>query len=246
MSKQLSTERLKLITKPSQEVIRVTKLKSSLLMLAWLTSGRRQLRTKSVDLTPNNRELIEEIINGSITLVKKLLLTNSSKKSRLSGGLIATTKKSPYLMSPLKLHNLSKKLVLHTSHKNRTSPSILIKPSLIITILRLIRRHPIIIIYNKHLLLSSHSLLHNHRLSMSQMRRRTGKLTREKIPQSKTTYVQTRARDPVAIVGVIEKHRSSQYWDEVRRSQKRFHDDDESAREKAERAVLFYPTLTVP
>jgi hypothetical protein len=77
------------------------------------------------------------------------------------------------------------------------------------------------------------------------MRRRTGKLTREKIPQSKTTYVKTRARDPVVIVGVIEKHCSSQHWDEVRRSQKRFHDDDESAREKAERAV-FLPYFDSP
>jgi hypothetical protein len=33
-SKQLSAKRLKLITKPSQEVIRATKLKSSLLILA--------------------------------------------------------------------------------------------------------------------------------------------------------------------------------------------------------------------
>jgi hypothetical protein len=71
------------------------------------------------------------------------------------------------------------------------------------------------------------------------MRRRAGKLTREKIPQSKTTYVQTRARDQVAIVGVIEKHRSSQHWDEARRSQRRSHEDGESAREKEERAVFF-------
>jgi hypothetical protein len=81
MSKQLSTKRLKLIMKLSQEVIRVTKLKSSLLILAWLLSGRRQLRINSVNLMPNSKELIEESINGIITLVKKLLLTNSNKKS---------------------------------------------------------------------------------------------------------------------------------------------------------------------
>jgi hypothetical protein len=34
----------------------------------------------------NSRELIEESINGIITLAKKLLLMNSSKKSRLSCG----------------------------------------------------------------------------------------------------------------------------------------------------------------
>jgi hypothetical protein len=48
----------------------------------------------------NSRELIEESINGIITLAKKLLLMNSSKKSRLSCGLIATAKKSPHLMRP--------------------------------------------------------------------------------------------------------------------------------------------------
>jgi hypothetical protein len=73
------------------------------------------LRTKSIDLTPNNRELIEEIIIGSITLAKKLLLTNSNKKSRLPCGLIATAKKSPQLMSPLKLHNLNRKMILRTA-----------------------------------------------------------------------------------------------------------------------------------
>jgi hypothetical protein len=59
----------------------------------------------------NNRELIEESINSIITLVKKLLLTNSSKKSRLSYGLIVSVKKSPHLMRPLKLHNISRKLI---------------------------------------------------------------------------------------------------------------------------------------
>jgi kynureninase len=102
-SKQLSAKRLKLISKLSQEVIHAMKLKSGLLIHAQLTSGRKQLRTKSVDLTPNSRQLIEESINGSITLTKKLLLMNSNKKSRLFSGLIVTTKKSPHLMSPLKL-----------------------------------------------------------------------------------------------------------------------------------------------
>jgi hypothetical protein len=137
-SEQLSMERLKLITKPSQEVIRAMKLKSSLMIFAWLTSGRRQLRTKSVNLTPNNRELIEESINGIVTLAKKLLLTNCSKKSRLPYELIATTKKSPHLLRLPKLYNLSRESVLHTSHKNQTSLSILIKPSHVSTILRLI------------------------------------------------------------------------------------------------------------
>jgi hypothetical protein len=58
---------------------------------------------------PHNRELIEESINDIITLAKKLLLMNSSKKSRLSCGLIATVKKSPHLMRPLKLHNINRK-----------------------------------------------------------------------------------------------------------------------------------------
>jgi hypothetical protein len=89
---QLSTERFKLITKSSQEVISASKLKSNLLILARLIGGRGQFKAKSVDLEPNNRELIEESINYSITLVKKLLLKNSSKKSRLVSGLMAQEK----------------------------------------------------------------------------------------------------------------------------------------------------------
>jgi hypothetical protein len=188
-SKQLSTERLKLITKPSQEVICAMKLKSSLLILAWMASGRRQLMTKSINLTPNSRELIEESINNIITLAKKLLLMNSSKKSILSCGLIATAKKSQHLMRPLKLYNISKKLILHASHKNRTSLSILIKPSPVSTVLRLIRSKMILIICNKHILLSSSSLLRDHRLNMSQRRRRAGKLAHEELPKSKSTHV---------------------------------------------------------
>jgi hypothetical protein len=122
-------------------------------------------------MMPNSRELIKESINSSITLTKKLLLTYTSKKSRLSSGLIATAKKSPHLMSPLKLHNLSRKTILHTGHKNRTSPSILIKSSPVSTKLRLIQNPTIIIISKKHLLLSSSSLLWNHRLSRTGLSR---------------------------------------------------------------------------
>jgi hypothetical protein len=87
-----------------------------------LISGGRQLRTKSVNLTPNSRELIKENINSIITLAKKLPLMKSSKKSRLSCGLIAILNKNPHLMRPFKLHNISRKSILHTSHKNRTNP----------------------------------------------------------------------------------------------------------------------------
>jgi hypothetical protein len=132
-SKQLGTKRLKLITKPSQKVVGSTKLKCSCLISAGLTSGRRQLRTKSVMLTPNNRKLIKKVLNCSVTLAKKLLLTNSSKIGRLSSRLILLTKKRPHLMSPLKIHSISSKTVLHTSCQNRASSSILIKPSLVCT-----------------------------------------------------------------------------------------------------------------
>jgi hypothetical protein len=74
-SKQLGTKRLKLITKPSQKVIGPTKLKCSCLISVGLTGGRGQLRTKNVKLVPNNRKLIKEILNCSVTLTKKLLLT---------------------------------------------------------------------------------------------------------------------------------------------------------------------------
>jgi hypothetical protein len=38
-----------------------------------------------------------------------------------------------------------------------------------------------------------------------------GKLTCEKIPKAKTTHMLTHARNSVTIVGVIEKHRTSQH-----------------------------------
>jgi hypothetical protein len=83
-SKQLGMKRLKLIMKPSQKVIGPTKLKCSCLISAGLTGGRGQLRAKSVKLAPNNKKLIKEIFNCRVTLVKKLLLTNSSKIGRLA------------------------------------------------------------------------------------------------------------------------------------------------------------------
>jgi hypothetical protein len=46
--KRLGTKRLKLITKPSQKVVGLTKLKCSCLIFAVLTGGRGQLRAKSV------------------------------------------------------------------------------------------------------------------------------------------------------------------------------------------------------
>jgi hypothetical protein len=118
MSKQLDTKRLKLITKPSQKVVGPTKLKRSCLISTGLTGGRGQLRVKSVKLVPNNRKLIKEILNCRVTLAKKLLLTNSSKKGRLPSRLILLMKKSPHLMSPIEIHNISNKMVLHTSCQN--------------------------------------------------------------------------------------------------------------------------------
>jgi hypothetical protein len=114
-SKQLGTKRLKLITKPSQKVVDLTKPKCSRLILTGLASGRRQLRAKSVKLTPNNKKLIKEVLNYSVTLSKKLLLTNSSKIGRLPNRLILLTKKRSHMMNPLKLHNISSKTILHTA-----------------------------------------------------------------------------------------------------------------------------------
>jgi hypothetical protein len=128
-SKQLGTKRLKLIIKPSQKVIGLTKLKYTHLISTGLTSGRRQLGDKSVKLMLNNINLIKEILNYSVTLSKKLLLMNSSKIGRLSSRLIFLTKKRPHLMSPLKPHNISSKTILHTSYQNQSSTSILISPS---------------------------------------------------------------------------------------------------------------------
>jgi hypothetical protein len=105
-SKKLGTKRLKLITRPSQKVVGLMKLKCSCLISAGLTGGRGQLRAKSVKLAPNNRNLIKEILNCRVTLAKKLLLMNSSKIGRLVSRLIFLMKKSPHLMSPLEIHNL--------------------------------------------------------------------------------------------------------------------------------------------
>jgi hypothetical protein len=206
-------KRLKLITKPSQKVVGLMKLKCNCLISAGLIGGRGQLRAKSVKLTPNNRELIKEILNYSVTLAKKLLLTNSSKIGRLTNRLILLMKKRPHLMSPLEIHNISSKMILHTSCQNRASTSILIKPSLVHVKLRFVRGQTILIISKKLLFLSSGSLLRDHRLSRSRRRRRAEKLTHEKIPKTKSMHVQTHARNPVTIVGAIEEHRTSQHWD---------------------------------
>jgi hypothetical protein len=78
--------------------------------------------------------------------------------------------------------------------------------------LLLVRSQTILIISKKLLLLlSSGSLLRDHRLSRSRRRRQAGKLTREKIPKTKSTHVQTHARNPVTIVGVVKEHRTSQH-----------------------------------
>jgi hypothetical protein len=210
-SKQLGTKRLKLIMKPSQKVVRPTKLKCSYLISVGWTGGRGQLRAKSVKLAPNNRKLIKEILNYRVTLVKKLLLTNSSKIVRLASRVILLMKKRPHLMSPLEIHNISSKAILHTSCQNRASTSILIKPSPVRVKLWLVRGQTILIISKKTFLLSSGSLLRDHRLSRNRRRRLAGKLTREKIPKMKSTHVQMHARNPVTIVGAVEEHQTSQH-----------------------------------
>jgi hypothetical protein len=128
-SKQLGMKRLKLIMKLNQKVVSPMKLKCNRLISVGLTSGRKQLRAKSVELMPNNRKLIKKVINCSVTLSKKLLLMNSGKIVRLSSRLIFLIKKRPHIMSLLKLHNISSKMILHTSCQNRANTSILIKTS---------------------------------------------------------------------------------------------------------------------
>jgi hypothetical protein len=104
-SKQLGTKRLKLIMKLSQKVIGLTKLKCSCLIFAGLTCARRQLRAKSVKLTSNNRKLIKEVLNCSVILVKKLLLTNSSKIGRLSSRLMLLTSDEEKITSDESVQN---------------------------------------------------------------------------------------------------------------------------------------------
>jgi hypothetical protein len=76
------------------------------------------VRTKSVKLAPNSRELIKEIISDSVTLSGKLLLTNSNKISRLFSELIMIMKKIPHMMSLIKPQNITSKTILHTGCKN--------------------------------------------------------------------------------------------------------------------------------
>jgi len=60
--------------KTSQKIVDAPKLKVALLLPAGLTSGRGQLRTQCVKLTPHTRELVKELLNCSITLLQQLLL----------------------------------------------------------------------------------------------------------------------------------------------------------------------------
>jgi hypothetical protein len=122
-------------------------------------------------------------------------------------------KKRPHLMSPLKIYNISSKAILHTSYQNRASTSIFINPSHVRVKLRLVRGQTILIISKKPLFLSSGSLLRDHKLSRNRRRQRAGKLTREKIPKTKSTHVQTHVRNSVMIVGAVEEYRTSQHWD---------------------------------
>jgi hypothetical protein len=147
------------------------------------------MRTKSVKLAPNDKEMVKEVLNYSVTLSKKLLLMNSSKIGRLSSRHKLLMKKRPHLMSPLKFHNISSKAVLHTSYQNRDSMSILIKSSPVCVKLRLVRSQTILIISKKLLIFSSYSLLCNHWLGRSRRTRRTWKFAGEKIPKPEITHV---------------------------------------------------------
>jgi hypothetical protein len=88
-------------------------MKNSIAIRSWL-------RKKSV-------KLIIEVLNCSVTLLKKVLLTNSCKIGRLFSRLILLIKKRSHLMSLLKLHNISSKPIHHTICQKETSTSILIK-----------------------------------------------------------------------------------------------------------------------
>jgi hypothetical protein len=92
------------------------RMKNSITIRSWL----RKKSVKSV-------KLIIEVLNYSVTLLKKLLLMNNSKIGRLSSRLILLIKKRSHLMSPLKLHNISSKTIHHTICQKQASMSILIK-----------------------------------------------------------------------------------------------------------------------
>jgi hypothetical protein len=108
------------------------RMKNSIAIRSWL----RKKSVKSV-------KLIIEVLNYSVTLLKKLLLMNNSKIGRLSTRLILLIKKRSHLMSPLKLHNISSKTIHHTICQKQASMSILIKSNHVCMKLRLVRSHTI-------------------------------------------------------------------------------------------------------
>jgi hypothetical protein len=91
-SKHLGTKRLKLITKSCQEVIGLTKLKCDCLISAGLTSGRRQLRAKSVKLTSNNRKLIKKDLNCSEWVLLVVGTRSRQSKEAASGPIEEVTR----------------------------------------------------------------------------------------------------------------------------------------------------------
>jgi hypothetical protein len=138
-SNLLSTSRLKLWTKPRQELIYSLKLQ---IRPHSPGTGASTIdsQAKRVKMMPNSGTPCVELLNKRVTLLESMLLTDHRQIERVTRGLIPLVKVIPHLRSSSKGHKLRGKLWQNTSSENSRSTSILITPlsvsSLSITISR--------------------------------------------------------------------------------------------------------------
>ena len=83
-SKQLSTPGLKLLVEPREELVSALKLQVRTHSPATRT-GTRYSGAKRVKLTPDSSGLCVELINGGVTLLKSMLLTNHRQIKSIPG-----------------------------------------------------------------------------------------------------------------------------------------------------------------
>src|SRR3954471_3768064 len=86
-SKQLSTPGLKLLVEPRQELIGALKLQIGA-HSPTTRAGTTDSGAKRVKLTPDSSGLCIELINGGVTLLKSMLLTNHRQIKGITGRLM--------------------------------------------------------------------------------------------------------------------------------------------------------------
>jgi hypothetical protein len=97
--------RLKLLVEPRQELIDALELQ---VRAHGLTTqvGTTNSSAKRVKLTPDSSTLCIELINGRVTLLKSMLLTNHRPINSIPGRLITLTKMSPHVSHGIETHKL--------------------------------------------------------------------------------------------------------------------------------------------